>query len=91
MMKSYLIIYKLGLPESTYTGLIAYLMTSKYWARPFNSVWIIKATIDAAKLRDGVRERINPDDKVLVIAISNNDWATSGVSKEVTDWMKNSL
>lgn len=90
-MKSYLIIFKLGLPEATYTNLIAYLKTAKYWARPFDSIWIIKATIDAAKLRDGIREKINPDDKVLVTTIPNNDWATFNISKEVTDWMRNSL
>lgn len=91
MMKSYLIIYRLYLPESSYGNLIAYLKTAPLWARPFDSVWFIKAGVEAASIRDGIRSRINTNDKVLVIEVNNTNWGTSNVLKEVTDWMKNNL
>ena len=90
-MKTYLIICQLGFPEETYTNLVAYLKTSTYWARPVASAWLIKTTAEASKIRDGVKDRINAADKVLVISVPSKDWATYKVDKVVTDWMKNNL
>src|SRR3989338_2847285 len=90
-MKSYLIIYQISLPETSYTNLIAYLKTAPQWARPCPNTWIIKTTSDVATIRDGVRDRITKIDKVLVIDVSSANWGTFNVTKEVTDWMKNNL
>ena len=90
-MKSYLIIYQISGSESNYTSLIAYLKTAPQWARPIPGVWVVKTTSTAALLRDGVKSRIGPNDKVLVTLMPNSDWGTSNISKEVTDWMKNNL
>lgn len=90
-MKSYLIAYQLSFPETSYTNLIAYLKTAPQWARPCAFTWLIKTTSDVAEIRDGVRTRINPNDRVLVIEVASNNWGTFNVPKEVTDWMKNNL
>lgn len=90
-MKFYLIIYQISLPEASYANLIAYLKTAPQWARPCANTWIIKTTTDVASIRDGVRDRITKNDKVLVTEISSGNWGTFNVSKEVTDWMKNNL
>lgn len=90
-MKSYLIIYKLALNEESYTNLIAYLKSADLWARPMANAWIIKTLKSSAEIRDGIISRINKGDQVLVIAVPNNDWATSAVPKAVTDWMKQGL
>jgi hypothetical protein len=90
-MKTYIIVLQLNAPEASYVNLTNYLQTASYWARPYAFTWLIKATIDAAKLRDGVRERIAPNDKVIIMAIANNDWGSYNIPKEVTDWMKNNL
>ena len=90
-MKSYLIIYQISLPEASYTNLIAYLKTAPQWARPCVNTWIIKTTTDVAIIRDGVRDRMTKNDKVLVTEISSGNRGTFNVSTEVTDWMKNNL
>jgi len=90
-MKSYLIAYQLNLPESSYASLLAYLKTAYQWARPCASVWFIKSSLEAGSIRDGIKTRIGPSDKVIVIEVTNVNWGTSNVSKEVTDWMKNNL
>lgn len=90
-MKSYLIVYQLNAPESAYSDLIAYLKTAAQWARPTESTWLIKADVDVAKVRDGIKERIKPSDRAMVIEVVNNNWATFNVLKPVTDWMKTAL
>jgi len=90
-MKSYLIVYRLGFPEVSYPKLIAYLKTAPQWARPFDCAWLIKTTTGVAEIRGGIRDRMNRNDRVLVIEVTSNNWATFLISKEVTDWMKNNL
>ena len=90
-MKTYIVIYSLTQAENLYTNLFAYLKSSGYWARPFQGVWLVKASLNSQQIRDGIRTRVNPADKILVIAVPDNDWATFAISKEVTDWMKNNL
>lgn len=90
-MKSYLVIYQLSLPETSYANLIAYLKTSPQWARPCANTWIIKTTTDVATIRDGLRDRTTKSDKVLVTEVASGNWGTYNVSKEVTDWLKNNL
>ena len=86
-MKNYLVIYSLNQAENLYTNLISYLKSSGYWAKPFAGVWIVRTTSSASEIRDGIKARINPSDKVFVVAMHTNEWGTFNVSKEVTDWM----
>ena len=90
-MKSYLIIYKLAFAEENYPNLLAYLKSATYWARPMTNAWLIKATKNSAEIRDGILSRINKGDQILIIEVPNNNWATSAISKTVTDWMKANL
>ncbi len=90
-MKTYLIIYQLSVAESAYANLIAYIKTATYWAKPFNSAWLIKTDVDVAKIRDGLRERIGPNDKIIVIEVPNKNWGSYNISAEVTKWMHNNI
>lgn len=89
-MKSYLIIYQLTLPESSYTNLISYLKSFSYWARPTAFSWIVKSDLEAGKIRDEIMARIGPSDKALTIQIFNN-WGSYNISKNVAEWMKSNL
>lgn len=92
-MKTFLISYDLGVPEthSSYVVLSNYLK-SLYanWARPVKSVWIIKSDKDAGQIRDEIKLALDANDKLIVVEMSGN-WGTYNVSKEVTDWMKNNI
>jgi len=92
-MKTFLISYDLGVPEthSDYTALSSYLK-SLYtsWARPVKSVWIIKSDKDAGQIRDEIKLILDPNDKLIVVEMSGN-WGTYNISKEITDWMKNNI
>lgn len=92
-MNIFLISYDLGLPETydDYKILIQYIKSYLTWAKPLQSVWLIKTNKAVSQVRDEIRDRIDANDKVLVIDITKTGWATFNVSKEVTDWMKNNL
>ena len=91
MKYTYLIILKLAAQEDLYKNLVVFLKTADAWARPMPSVWIIKASKGSAEIRDGIKSRIGTNDSVLVVEISQKGWATSNLTKVVTDWMKNNI
>lgn len=90
-MKTYFVIYKLASEETNYPNLLTYLKSATYWARPMENAWIIKTTTNAAGIRDGAKTKMLAADKILVISLPNNDWATFNISSVVTSWMKKNL
>ena len=92
-MKTYLISYDLGLPETynDYKVLIDYIKTYSFWAKPLQSVWFIKTDKTVSQVRDELKLRVDSSDKILVMDITDSNWGTYNVSKNVTEWMKNNL
>jgi len=92
-MKTFLISYDLGVPEthSDYTILANHIKSLyAFWARPVKSVWIIKSDNNAAQIRDSIKLGLDSNDKLIVVELSG-DWGTYNITKEVTDWMKTNL
>lgn len=91
-MKTFLISYDLGLPETRqdYINLISHIKSYARWAKPLYSVWFIKSEKTAGQIRDELKGFLDANDKLLVVEITKH-WGTFGVSKDVTDWMKNNL
>lgn len=92
-MNTLLISYDLGLPETyeDYKLLIQYIKLYPNWAKPLQSVWLIKTTKTSGQVRDEIKVKIDSNDKVLVMDVTKTGWATFNVSKDVTDWMKKNL
>lgn len=91
-MKTYLISYDLKAPRNLndYTRLINTIKTANYWAKPLESVWLIKSWLLSAQIRDELIKVINKDDKLLVIEITDN-WAAYGLSKDVVVWLQGGI
>lgn len=89
-MNTYLVILKLVSQEDLYTNLVTFLKSGSSWARPMPNTWFIKTSSSVSDIRDGIKSRIGTQDSVLVIKVSGT-WATSIISKAVTDWMKTHL
>ena len=90
-MKTFLISYDLtNKTMFDYSRLITYIKSFSNWAKPLESLWLVKTNLTSAQLRDELRKVVDANDKILVIEITNN-WASFNISKEVTDWMKNGL
>lgn len=92
-MNTLLVSYDLGMPETydDYKVLIQYIKSYPMWAKPLQSVWMIKTTKTSAQVRDEIQTKIDSNDKVLVMDVTKTGWATFNISKEVADWMKNNI
>ena len=92
-MKTYLISYDLGVPETSedYKSLIAYIKSYGTWAKPLYSEWLIRTDKTCAQVRDEIGKQTDSNDKVLVIDVTGTAWASNHLDKEVTDWMKKNL
>ena len=91
-MKTYLISYDL-LKKNIYdySKLIDYIKTYGTWAKPLESFWLVKTGKDIASVRDELVTKVSPGDKIIVMDITGTSWASSSISKEVTDWMKENM
>lgn len=92
-MRTYLISYDLGMPETSadYTKIIEYIKSLGTWAKPLKSQWFVVSGKSTAEIRTALGKLTDANDKILVLDVTSDDWATSGLSTDVTDWMKKYL
>lgn len=91
-MNTYLISYDLRVPETSedYQRIISYIKSLGSWSKPLQSVWFVKTSISPSDIRDGLKNQSDYNDGILVIDVTS-DWASYGISKEVTEWMKSHI
>jgi len=89
-MNTHLISYDLRIPETSedYKKLISYIKSFDSWATPLKSVWFIKTSKSVSIVRDELKLQTDLNDGLIVLDVTNDDWATYGISKTVIDWMK---
>lgn len=92
-MKTYLISYDLGVPETSddYKKLIAHIKSYSNWAKPLYSVWFVKTEKTCAQVRDETMKYLDTNDKLLVMDVTGDDWGTKSIDKVVTEWMTANL
>lgn len=84
-----MISYDLGVPENPedYKKVIEYIKSFETWAKPLKSQWLVVTDKTVSGVRDDIGHLTDMNDKILVIDVTDDSWATKGVSKGVTDWM----
>lgn len=92
-MKTLLISYDLMSPETRedYEELIDYIKSFTKWAKPLLSVWLVKTNKSCSKVRDEIKLKTDSNDKILVMNVTGVSWASRGLSKKTTTWMKSNL
>ena len=88
-----LVSYDLIKEESSedYKALIDKIKSYGSWAKPLESFWLIKTEKSASEMRDELRSVTDSNDEIVVLNVTGDNWATFGISKEVTDWMHQNL
>lgn len=86
-MGVYIITYDLHKPTQDYKSLHDEIKALGIWAKPMESFWILDTKLEAKDIRDKIKEVIDSNDKLLVMEVKKH-WASSAISKGVTDWLK---
>ena len=92
-MKTILVSYDLNGHESrqAYTDLIDRIKKYSTWAKPLESLWLIKTDDSVSDVRDTLKPYIDENDELLVLDVTSRSWATRGISAKVNDWIKENL
>ena len=85
-----IISYDLNKPEtsSDYEKLITYIKSLGSWAKPLESYWIVDTPKYCSTIRDEAKEYMDSNDEILVVSSPFESWASYGLSKSVTEWLK---
>lgn len=91
-MKTFIISYDLSKPETSqeYLSLINMIKSVSNWAKPLESLWLIKSDLQALQIAERIKSVIDPNDKCLVIEVKE-DWAVYGVSQTVINWLRSQV
>ncbi|USK40153.1 CRISPR-associated protein Cas2 [Cytobacillus firmus] len=89
-MKSYLISYDLIGPNRDYDSVTEKIKSYGTWARPLESVWIIKTDDAATTIRDNIASVMDSNDKLIVVQLSGTA-AWRNLSDEMGKWLKENL
>lgn len=91
-MHTYLISYDLHQPHRDYTTLHKHLESYPNWAKPLESVWLIKSSLPIADLRNKVQTYMDKDDRLLVIDVTSDAaaWSTN-LPSNVAKWILDNL
>jgi hypothetical protein len=90
-MKTYMIGYDLNKTGQDYASLIQEIkeIANGYWHH-LDSTWLVNSNLGASNIIDRLVPHVDANDEILVIAVAD-DWASYGIRKSGTDWLKESL
>ena len=89
-MATYIVTYDLRAPGRNYDELYKRIRAYADWAHITESSWGIKTTAAATAIRDNLNGAIDTNDK-LFVAVVTGPAAWSGLSEQVSTWLKQNL
>lgn len=91
-MNTLLVSYDLRAPQKDYEKLWDHLKSYPNWARPLESVWLIKTVSSAQAVRDAIRDNyIDSNDKLFVVDVTRQAAAWRNLGAELDQWIKNNV
>ena len=87
-MKVYCVSYDLTKPDRNYEELYEKLKAYGTYSHALESTWFIEAEDGAAEVRDNLKEVLDTDDKLLVIEVIANHWASYNLRTKTNEWLK---
>lgn len=91
-MKTFLISYDLKQPASIndYNRIRDAIKSFENWAKPLESLWLIKTELASNQIYDYLINYIRVGDKILIIHV-DNEWNSYSLDAAVINWMKTGL
>jgi len=86
-MSTYLVGYDLDKPDQEYEPLIKKLKSYGTWWHNLDSTWFVVSTNTVTQVRDELGELVGKSDKLLVVEVTLDSWASRGFNKEANDWL----
>jgi len=86
-MKTIQINYDLVEPGRSYKTVHDYIKATGFWARPLQSLWLIRTNKSAATVRDELMKIVDSNDKVATFDVTGDAWATNFSDAHI-EWMK---
>ncbi len=92
-MSTFLISYDLWWPEnsSDYKKVSDYIKSLWAWAKPLESFYFVISSKTTAEIRDEFIKITDKNDKVVVMDVDWDDWATFNISEGVAGWMQDNI
>ena len=89
MSNTYLVAYDSSqITPQNITRLTSAIKSYNGWAHPLTSVWLIKSDESADSIRTNLRNTINTTDRILIMNVTNDFWASANLSEEIVNWMQ---
>lgn len=86
-MNTILISYDLRTPGKNYMTLWMHLRSYENFARPLESVWLIRTVYNAEQVRNSALNHIDQNDKIFVVDVTSRFSAWKNLTVEVVRWI----
>lgn len=91
-MNTLLVSYDLQAPGKDYQKLWDYLRSYDYFAKPLESLWLIKTDSTPEQVRDLVcANYVDKNDKIFIVDVTGKSAAWINLPNKVSDWIKENL
>lgn len=87
MNNTILISYDLLTPGKDYTRLWEHLRSYRNYAKPLESVWLIRTGDSTEQVRNSALNYIDKNDKIFVVDVTSRTSAWNNLSVEVVGWI----
>lgn len=87
-MSVYWVNYDLNRPGQEYGDLIAYLKSHRGWAKPAKSSFFVDTDLTGEQLLKGILGHVDAGDRVALVEVTDQYWATFGMPDDVNDWLR---
>lgn len=85
-MRTIQINYDLRSPGRNYQPVYDYIKSLGTWAKPLESLWLVRTSQTVSAVRDGMRAKVDANDEVLILDVTGDSWATNFTDSSTT-WM----
>jgi hypothetical protein len=87
-MNTILVSYDLHAPGKDYSKLKEHLNSYGSWAKPLESLWLVRTTFTAEQVRDAAKKHVDQNDKIFAVDITGKASAWNNLPDDVSNWIK---